>query len=76
MTNTWQLRESRPSAIGTVHWDGFGPADGPPVVLLHGTPFSSYVWYEIAPTLAAHGHLVPLDAPAHLLGELVTFLGD
>ncbi|MFC4471188.1 hypothetical protein ACFPH6_43010 [Streptomyces xiangluensis] len=40
MTNTWQFRETRPSAIGTVRRDRFGPADGPPV-LLHGTPFSS-----------------------------------
>ncbi len=26
--------------------------DGPPVVLVHGTPFSSFVWHRIAPLLA------------------------
>lgn len=26
--------------------------EGPPLVLLHGTPFSSYVWHRIAPLLA------------------------
>ena len=28
------------------------PGDGPPVVLVHGTPFSSHVWHRIAPLLA------------------------
>lgn len=28
--------------------------EGPPLVLLHGTPFSSYVWHRIAPLLARH----------------------
>ncbi len=23
--------------------------DGPPLVFVHGTPFSSYVWHRIAP---------------------------
>jgi pimeloyl-ACP methyl ester carboxylesterase len=26
--------------------------DGPPLVLIHGTPFSSYVWHRVAPHLA------------------------
>src|SRR3712207_9590350 len=26
--------------------------EGPPIVLVHGTPFSSYVWRRIAPALA------------------------
>ena len=33
-----------------MRWDAFG--DGPPVVLVHGTPFSSYVWHDIARALA------------------------
>jgi pimeloyl-ACP methyl ester carboxylesterase len=28
--------------------------EGRPLVLVHGTPFSSYVWHRIAPLLAAH----------------------
>lgn len=54
----WRLRESSPSASGTVRWDRFGPEDGEPVVLSHGTPFSSYVWHEVAPALAASGYRV------------------
>jgi pimeloyl-ACP methyl ester carboxylesterase len=63
---TWQLRETWQSPIGTVRWDRFGPEDGPPVVLLHGTPFSSYVWHEIAPALAAEGYRVHVwDMPGY-----------
>ena len=63
---TWQLRESWESPIGTLRWDRLGPDDGPPVVLLHGTPFSSYVWHEIAPALAADGHRVHVwDMPGY-----------
>ncbi|WP_328345476.1 alpha/beta hydrolase [Streptomyces violaceus] len=53
----WSLRESLDTASGTVRWDRLGDPGGEPVVLLHGTPFSSYVWHEIAPALAA-GHRV------------------
>ncbi|MEU7738368.1 alpha/beta hydrolase, partial [Streptomyces griseus] len=35
---------------GTVRWDVLG--EGAPVVLLHGTPFSSRIWRDIAPALA------------------------
>ncbi|MFB7929774.1 alpha/beta fold hydrolase [Streptomyces sp. NPDC056039] len=54
----WSLRESLETASGTVRWDRLGDPAGEPVVVLHGTPFSSYVWHEIAPALAAAGHLV------------------
>ncbi|MFF5988754.1 alpha/beta fold hydrolase [Prauserella flavalba] len=49
--NAWRLRESWPSRLGTVCWDRFGEPDGEPVVLLHGTPFSSYVWRGLARAL-------------------------
>ena len=32
-----------------------GPADGPPVLLLHGYPESSYMWRELMPALADAG---------------------
>ncbi|WP_346345425.1 alpha/beta hydrolase [Streptomyces sp. SID5643] len=54
----WTLRESLVTASGTVRWDRLGDPGAEPVVLLHGTPFSSYVWHEIAPALAAAGYRV------------------
>jgi pimeloyl-ACP methyl ester carboxylesterase len=50
MTN-WTLRHRYVSAQGAVMWDRLGA--GPPVVLMHGTPFSSFVWRDIAQALAA-----------------------
>jgi pimeloyl-ACP methyl ester carboxylesterase len=35
-----------------------GPADGPPVVLLHGWPYDIHAFAEVAPILAARGHRV------------------
>lgn len=35
-----------------------GPADGPPVILLHGWPYDIYSFVDVAPSLAAAGHRV------------------
>jgi pimeloyl-ACP methyl ester carboxylesterase len=35
-----------------------GPADGPPVVLLHGWPYDIHSFADVAPQLAARGHRV------------------
>ena len=35
-----------------------GPADGPPVVLLHGWPYDIYSFVDVAPLLASAGHRV------------------
>ncbi|NUP18712.1 MAG: alpha/beta hydrolase [Streptomyces sp.] len=68
--HTWQLHKVFESRSGTVRWDRFGPVDGEPVVLLHGTPFSSYVWGEIAPALTAAGHQVFVwDMPGYGASE-------
>ncbi len=42
--------------------DTMGNPDGPPVVMVHGTPFSSYVWRKIARELSHdfHVHLYDL----------------
>lgn len=47
----WALTRTFASEQGEVRWDVLG--DGPPVVLVHGTPFSSYVWRDVARALSS-----------------------
>ena len=35
-----------------------GPADGPPVILLHGWPYDIYSFVDVAPLLASQGYRV------------------
>ena len=46
----WQVGEEFTTADGVVRWASFG--SGEPMVLLHGTPFSSFIWRDIALALA------------------------
>jgi pimeloyl-ACP methyl ester carboxylesterase len=46
----WVLRERFTTDGGDIAWDRLG--EGPPVVLVHGTPWSSWTWRRIAPRLA------------------------
>jgi pimeloyl-ACP methyl ester carboxylesterase len=42
----------------TIHYDDLGPADGLPVVLIHGHPFNRTLWAPQARALVAAGHRV------------------
>jgi pimeloyl-ACP methyl ester carboxylesterase len=46
----WRLRRRADLSGGRVAFDVFG--DGPPVILVHGTPARSYIWREVAAALA------------------------
>src|SRR5277367_2267089 len=51
-----------------------GPADGKPVVLLHGWPYDIHAFVDVAPILASAGHRVVIP---HLRGYgSTTFLSD
>ncbi|WP_274558895.1 alpha/beta fold hydrolase [Streptomyces spiramyceticus] len=66
----WHLTRTFPSTSGEVRWDRTGDAAGPPVVLLHGTPFSSYVWRAVARALGARGFSVYVwDMPGYGASE-------
>ncbi|MFE7445017.1 alpha/beta fold hydrolase [Streptomyces chartreusis] len=61
----WHLTRTFSSASGDVRWDRLGPPGGPPVVLLHGTPFSSYVWRAVARSLAREYDVHVWDMPGY-----------
>jgi len=55
----WSLGRRWDSPNGTVRYDVFG--DGPPVVLVHGTPSSSYLWRGVVPELARERSVYAYD---------------
>ncbi|MBK1788096.1 alpha/beta fold hydrolase [Prauserella cavernicola] len=65
----WWLRRSWHGRFGTVRWDSFGEPDAEPVVLLHGTPFSSFVWRGLARALARRRRVYVWDLPGYGASE-------
>lgn len=47
----------------TIAWDVIG--DGPPLVMLHGTPWSSWLWRPIADRLGEHFRVYLWDMPGY-----------
>jgi pimeloyl-ACP methyl ester carboxylesterase len=65
----WQLSRTFQSSGGEVRWDALGERGDPPVVLLHGTPFSSYVWRAIAGAMAPRHRVFVWDMPGYGASE-------
>ncbi|WP_172382230.1 alpha/beta fold hydrolase [Streptomyces sp. MNP-20] len=73
MTNThadWVLDRTFASSSGAVRWAALGPEDASPVVLVHGTPFSSYVWRGVARALARDHRVYVWDLPGYGASEM------
>ncbi len=70
----WELSGTFDSASGEVRWQRFGDLSAPPVVLLHGTPFSSYVWRGVARALAVGHQVFVWDMPGY--GASAKFAGQ
>ncbi|WP_447040142.1 alpha/beta fold hydrolase [Streptomyces sp. DSM 118878] len=68
--DTWALDRTFAGPTGTVRWAALGPADAPPVVLVHGTPFSSYVWRGVARALAVEHRVYVWDLPGYGASEM------
>ncbi|APU14985.1 putative hydrolase or acyltransferase of alpha/beta superfamily [Actinoalloteichus sp. GBA129-24] len=64
----WELVESFPTRHGVVRWTCAGR--GSPVVLLHGTPFSSRVWHDVATGLARRHTVYLWDMPGYGRSEM------
>jgi pimeloyl-ACP methyl ester carboxylesterase len=58
-TEAWRLGERQGTSVGEVAYEVFG--EGPPVILVHGTPTRSYLWRNIVPALAEHGSVHVYD---------------
>ena len=54
-----QLTQTTQTPFGRVSYDVVG--DGAPLVMIHGTPFSSYVWRHFIPVLANHYRVYVYD---------------
>ena len=67
--STWPLPETFAGSTGTVRWNRLGEAGRPPLVLLHGTPFSSYVWRAVARSLARDHEVFVWDMPGYGMSE-------
>ncbi|WBB63946.1 alpha/beta fold hydrolase [Streptomyces sp. WMMC500] len=65
----WQLTRTFAGSAGEVRWDRLGPgtdaSGGRPVVLLHGTPWSSYTWRAVARALAREREVYVWDMPGY-----------
>lgn len=65
----WPLDRTYRGSSGEVRWAALGAPDAPPVVLLHGTPFSSYVWRGVARALAERHRVFVWDMPGYGASE-------
>ncbi|MBE7190591.1 alpha/beta hydrolase [Jatrophihabitans endophyticus] len=57
---SWQLDQTVDLPDGTVRWCMWGD-EGDSIVLVHGTPYSSYLWRDIAPALARSRRVFVFD---------------
>lgn len=55
----WHLAQTFDFNGQQIRWGAFG--DGDPLVLVHGTPFSSLVWRRVAPWFARHRRIYYFD---------------
>lgn len=65
----WQLTTSYASAQGEVRWAKLGDPKSEPLVLLHGTPFSSFIWRHIARALGDRHSVYVWDMPGYGVSE-------
>ncbi|KAK2810955.1 hypothetical protein FQN50_002546 [Emmonsiellopsis sp. PD_5] len=73
----WTLPNTFTSTSGIVRWTSFGPTSPSPskkppipIVFNHGTPFSSFVWRDIARALATTNTVYLWDMPGYGASEM------
>ncbi|MFH0518435.1 alpha/beta fold hydrolase [Streptomyces sp. M41] len=65
----WHLTDTFHSTSGDVRWGSLGTPGRDTVVLLHGTPFSSYVWRAVARAIAGSHQVFVWDMPGYGTSE-------
>ena len=63
----WRLGRRVELSAGEVAYEVFG--EGPPVVLVHGTPGRSYIWRDVVPVLAGRHAVYVYDLPGYGASE-------
>ena len=58
-TDGWWLGKWEATSAGEVACEVFG--EGPPVVLVHGTPTRSYLWRNVTPSLTERNSVYVYD---------------
>lgn len=64
---SWHLNETAETEAGRVAWGAAG--SGPPLVLAHGWPWSSFSWHRVIPDLAQRYHVLWFDMPGYGASE-------
>lgn len=59
--SAWRLTRRDETPQGTIAWDRFGT--GRPIVLVHGTPWSSFVWRHVVGALSVGRTVYVYDLP-------------
>jgi pimeloyl-ACP methyl ester carboxylesterase len=59
----WRLGRRETTSAGEVAYEVFG--EGPPVVMVHGTPTRSYLWREVVPVLRGGRRVYLYDLPGY-----------
>ncbi len=65
---SWNLDEAVATPAGTLAAGSTG--NGPPLVLAHGWPWSSYAWHRVIPTLSAQFRVHWYDMPGYGRSEM------
>jgi pimeloyl-ACP methyl ester carboxylesterase len=59
----WRLGRRERTSVGEVAYEVSG--EGPPVILVHGTPTRSYLWRDVIPALGEHRSVYVYDLPGY-----------
>jgi pimeloyl-ACP methyl ester carboxylesterase len=70
----WSLSRVERTSSGDVRWERLGDSRRPVVVLVHGTPFSSFVWRRVVRRLSRQWQVVVCDLPG--FGSSSMFAGQ